>query len=125
MDTTATQASRCIMRFVKDLGYSGREVLGEWAAHILLSAWPSTKHRRPERNAPTSRTSPAPHTLLSEAASRERVVRSDSDSDDQLPSASEFIPRRQPISKSAATEVATSGGRAGILPYSKVYARKY
>ena len=117
MDTAAKRASRCVTRSIDDLGHHCRDVLGEWAANIFLSAWPPASRKSLERNVTTCRTPPALDTLLSEAACPEPVVGPDPDSDDELPSLSDFISRRKSVLKSAATEVATSGSRAGISPW--------
>ena len=94
-DEAATRASQRLAQSILDLGLSPTDVYGVWAADILLSMRASRKGRQPPRCL-------TPDSSKVKESGVKLVNSPDSESEDELPSPSEFV-RRKPDIKASQT----------------------
>ena len=95
LDLPAAYASQRVARTILDLGQSPEEVCGAWAAETLLSAWAPTKACQPHQCL-------TPDSSKVKESGVELAVSPNSESEDELPSPSEFV-RRKPDMKVSQT----------------------
>ena len=87
LDAAAAHISQQVLYSILDLGQKPKDVCGTWAADTLLSAWMLRKARQP------------PQCLTSDALRVKKndiklAAPSDSESEEELPSPSEFVQRK-------------------------------
>jgi hypothetical protein len=91
LDAAAAQISQEVLQSILDLGQKPEDVCGTWAADTLLSAWILRKTRQLPRGL-------VPDSSKVKGNSVKLAVSSDSESEEELPSPSEFV-RRTPDAK--------------------------
>ena len=93
LDTAAAHISQRVLQSILDLGQNPKEVCGAWAADTLLLAWVPRKAYQPPRCLTLDFSKMKENGV-------ELATSPDFDSDDELPSPSEFV-RRKPDTKAA------------------------